>query len=169
VIFWTNGSGLQLNSDGEPVLRADEEGKPPFYMEAELNSPLCRLRAGESCHFETEWFPTRAEGDVHGITDAGILVKPLRAIRLENEKITLAGSFGVFFPGGLVVRLYDQQGASVGTVPLADVSPTELVTLQREISADAKATRLSIHLIDTHGVDRGLLGEVPLMPAEKLK
>jgi hypothetical protein len=169
VIFWTNGSGLQLNSDGEPVLRADEEGKPPFYMEAELNSPLCRLRAGESCHFETEWFPTRAEGDVHGITDAGILVKPLRAIRLENEKITLSGSFGVFFPGGLVVRLYDQQGASVGTVPLADVSPTELVTLQREISADAKATRLSIHLIDTHGVDRGLLGEVPLMPVEKLK
>lgn len=168
VIFWTNGAGLQLDSDGEPVVRADEEGKPPFYMEAELNSPLCRLRAGESCDFETEWFPTRA-GDLHGITDAGILVKPLHASRTENGKITLTGSFGVFFPGRLLVRLYDQQGASIGTIPGADVTPTQFVTLQTEISADTTANRVSLHLIDTKGLDRGSLGEVPVFPTEKLK
>jgi hypothetical protein len=169
VIFWTNGSGLQLSSDGEPVLRADEEGKPPFYMEAELNSPLCRLRAGESCDFETEWFPTRTEDNIHGVTDASILVKPLHASRMDNGKITITGSFGVFFPGQLLVRLYDQQGASVGTIAGADVSPTELVTLQTEISADTKAARLSLHLVDANGVDRGSLGEVPVSPMEKLK
>lgn len=169
VIFWTNGSGLQLNSDGEPVLRADEEGKPPFYMEAELNSPLCRLRPGESCDFDTEWFPSRAEGEIHGVTDAGILVKPLQASRVDNGKISIAGSFGVFFPGHLDVRLYDRQGASVGTISGADVTPTQLVTLQTEISVDVNTNRVSIHLMDTNGVDRGSLGEVPVSAPEKLK
>ncbi|HKU24010.1 MAG TPA: hypothetical protein VJQ54_00995 [Candidatus Sulfotelmatobacter sp.] len=169
VIFWTNGSGLQLNSDGEPVLRADEEGKPPFYMEAELNSPLCRLRPGESCDFDTEWFPTRAEGELHGVMDAGILVKPLHATRIDDGKISMTGSFGVFFPGQLLLRLYDKQGANLGTIPGADVSPTELVTLQTEISANAQVSRVSLHLVDTNGVDRGSLGEIPVSATEKLK
>ena len=166
VIFWTNGSGLQLNADGEPVLSSGEEGAPPFYMEAELNSPLCRLRPGESCEFETEWFPTRAAGDLHGITEAGILLKSLQATRLDAEKIKLAGSFGVFFSGRLVARLYDKRGATLGTVPVIEVSPTEPVTVQGEISANPKTTRLSLHLIDHNGVDRGSLQEVPVIATE---
>ena len=168
VIFWTNGSGLQLRSDGEPVL-SSEEGNPPFYMEAELNSPLCRLRPGESCDFETEWFPTRAAGsDLREVSEAGILLTALQA-RLDAGKIKLAGSLGVFFPGRLVARLYDQHGASLGTVPVIDVNPTEPTLLQAEIPADPKTKRLSIHLIDVNGVDRGSLEEVPLSAPESLR
>jgi len=168
VIFWTNGSGLQLRSDGEPVL-SSEEGNPPFYMEAELNSPLCRLRPGESCDFETEWFPTRAAGsDLREVSEAGILLTALQA-RLDAGKIKLTGSLGVFFPGRLVARLYDQHGASLGTVPVIDVNPTEPTLLQAEIPADPKTKRLSIHLIDVNGVDRGSLEEVPLSAPESLR
>ena len=168
VIFWTNGSGLQLRSDGEPVL-SSEEGNPPFYMEAELNSPLCRLRPGESCDFETEWFPTRAAGsDLREVSEAGILLTALQA-RLEAGKIKLAGSLGVFFPGRLVARLYDQHGASLGTVPVIDVNPTEPILLQAEIPANTKTTRLSVHLIDVNGVDRGSLEEVPVSAPENLR
>ena len=166
VIFWTNGSGLQLNADGEPVLSSGEEGSPPFCMEAELNSPLCRLRPGESCEFETEWFPTRAAGELHGITEAGVLLKGLQATRVDAEKVRLAGSFGVFFSGRLVARLYDKRGATLGTVPVIEVSPTEPVSLQGEISANPKTTRLSLHLIDLNGVDRGSLQEVPVLATE---
>jgi hypothetical protein len=165
VIFWTNGSGLHLNSDGEPVLNSEEEGKPPFYMEAELNSPLCRLRPGESCNFETEWFPTRAGSDLREVREPGILLQPLEA-RLEAGKIKLAGSFGVFFPGRLVARLYDQRGSSLKTVPVIEVNPTEPILLQAEISADPKTTRVSVHLIDVNGVDRGSLEEVPVSATE---
>jgi len=165
VIFWTNGSGLHLNSDGEPVLNSEEEGKPPFYMEAELNSPLCRLRPGESCNFETEWFPTRAGSDLREVREPGILLQPLEA-RLEAGKIKLAGSFGVFFPGRLVARLYDQRGSSLKTVPVIEVNPTEPILLQAEISADPKTTRVSVHLIDVNGVDRGSLEEVPVGATE---
>ena len=163
VIFWTNGRGLNLNSDGEAVLEG-EEGNPPYYMEAELNSPLCRLRPSESCVMETEWFPTRAGSDFKDVVDAGILMRPLRATRLEGGKIKLSGSFGVLFPGRLVARLYNQRGASLGAIPIVDVSPVNAVTLETEIAADPKTARVSVHVIDKSGLDRGALQEVQVSP-----
>lgn len=161
VIFWTNGRGLTLNSEGEPELNEGEEGGPPYYMEAELNSPLCRLRPAESCEMVTEWHPTRATSDFHGVSDAGVLMRPLRATSSAG-KIKLSGSFGVFFPGRLIARLYDQHGASLGTVPVADVTPAETVLLETEISANPSAARLALHLEDRNGLDRGALQEIPV-------
>src|SRR5215470_3174061 len=160
VIFWTNGPELKLNSDGEVSLSGGEEGKPPYYLEAELNSPLCRLRPGETCDMETEWFPTRAGSEFHGVTEAGVLVRGLRATRLENGKVKLSGSFGIFYSGQLVAHLYDQHGAPLGTTPVIDVNPNEPVILEKELSTTEKAARVSLHLEDSNGVDRGALGEV---------
>jgi hypothetical protein len=159
VIFWTNGPEMRLSSDGIPSLSADPDASP-YYLEAELNSPMCRLRPGESCDFETEWFPTRAGSEFHGVTDAGILIHPLRATGLENGKIKLSGSFGVFFSGRLVAHLYDEHGRTLGTMPVADANPTEPVSLDTEILPPGKPARLSLHLEDEHGLDRGSLQEV---------
>ena len=166
VIFWTNGPEMRLNSNGEVAISGGEEGEPPYYLEAELNSPLCRLRAGEACDFETEWFPTRAGSEFHGVTEAGILIHPLRAIRLDGGKIKLSGSFGVFYGGRLIARLYDQHGAALGTMPIVNVNPTEPVSLDTEISANANAARLSLHLEDSNGVDRGPLQEIQVGTSE---
>jgi hypothetical protein len=160
VIFWTNGPEVKLNHDGEVALSGGEEGQPPYYLEAELNSPLCRLRPGETCDMETEWFPTRAGREFHGATEAGILIKQLRATRLQNGKIKLSGSFGVFYSGRLVAHLYDEHGAALGTMPIVEVNPTEPVSLEIEISPDPKTARLSLHLEDSNGMDRGALQEV---------
>jgi hypothetical protein len=160
VIFWTNGPEVKVNSDGIASMSSGEEGRPPYYLEAEINSPLCRLRPGEACDLETEWFPTRSGSDFHGIADAGIIVQPLRATRLENGKVRLSGSFGVFFSGRLVVRLYNERGASLGTMRVVDVNPAEAVTLETEIAPPEKTARLSLHLEDDSGVDRGSLQEV---------
>ena len=159
VIFWTNGPEVRLNNDGMPSLSADADASP-YYLEAELNSPMCKLRPGESCDFGTEWFPTRAENEFHGVTDAGILIRPLRANALENGEIKLSGSFGVFFSGRLAARFYDEHGRSLGTLPVVDVNPTEPVSLDAEIVPPGKTARLSLHLEDEHGVDRGSLQEV---------
>lgn len=140
-------------------MSADADASP-YYLEAELNSPLCRLRPGESCDFDTEWFPTRSGNEFHGVTDAGMLIRPLRASVLENGKIKLSGSFGVFFSGRLVARFYDEHGHSLGSAPVADVNPTEPVSLEAEIAPPGKPARLSLHLEDEHGVDRGSLQEV---------
>jgi hypothetical protein len=142
-----------------PSLSADADASP-YYLEAEINSPMCKLRPGESCDFDTEWFPSRSGSEFHGVTDAGILIRPLRANALENGKIKLSGSFGVFFSGHLVARFYDERGRSLGTRQIADVNPADVVSLEAEIVPPGKPARLSLHLEDEHGVDRGSLQEV---------
>jgi hypothetical protein len=159
VIFWTNGPEPRLNSEGILSLSADADASP-YYLEAELNSPMCHLRPGESCKFETEWYPTRSGSEFHGITDAGIVIRPVKATGMENGHIMLSGSFGVFYSGRLMAHFYDEHGASAGVMQIAEVVPTEAVSLQSEITPPGKAARISIHLVDESGSDRGALQEV---------
>ena len=159
VIFWTNGPEMRLSSEGVPSLSADSDAGP-YYVEAEINSPICRLRSGENCSLETEWFPTRAGNEFHGVSDAGVVIHPLQATRRENGKIKITGTFGVLFSGHLVARLYNEHGAFLGTTSLANVDPTEVVSLDTEIAPAEKPARLSVHLEDENGVDRGALQEV---------
>ena len=161
VIFWTNGAAARLNKEGVLSLPPDPDAGP-YYLEAELNSPMCRLRAGESCTMDTEWFPTRSGSDFHGVTDAGVLIRPLAAATKDGGKISLSGSFGVFYPGHLVARLYGEHGHPIPEISIADVNPTEQVTLDKEIACPGKCSRLSIHLIDDEGLDRGALQELRL-------
>ena len=86
-------------------LSADPDASPTI---SKRNSTVrCAvLRPGESCSFETEWFPTRSGSEFHGVTDAGIVIRPLRATALENGKIRLSGAFGVFYSGRLVARTF---------------------------------------------------------------
>lgn len=161
VIFWTNGPEMRLNSDGVPSLSADPDASP-IYLEAELNSPMCHLRPGESCEFETEWFPTRAGEEFHGATDAGIVIRRLQASKPENGKVKLSGTFGIFSPGHLVAHFYNEHGASLGTARVLDVDPAEAAVMEKEVQASEKSTRVSLHLETDQGVDYGSLQEVQL-------
>jgi hypothetical protein len=165
VIFWTNGPEMRLNPEGEPSLTSGGDGSPR-YLEAEINSPLVQLRPGETHDLDTDWFPTRAGGEFHGVEDAGIVVRPLRAMRLETGGVRLSGSFGVFFPGRLVAHLYNEHGASLGTMPLTQVDPTELVVLETDLIPSGKPARISLHLEDANGLDRGSLQEASITALE---
>jgi hypothetical protein len=146
-------------------MSSGEDGTP-YYLEAEINSPLCRLRPREACTLQTEWFPTRAGDEFHAVTDAGIVVRPLRATRLENGKIGLSGAFGVFFSGRLVAHLYNEHGLELPSVPVANVDPAELVGLEARIASTEKPARISLHLEDWNGLDRGSLQKVQIGSAE---
>jgi hypothetical protein len=135
-------------------------------MEAEINSPLCHLRPSETCDLDTEWFPTRVGTDLNAVTDAGIVVRRLQANLQDETRVRLAGSFGVFFPGRLVAHLYGEHGALLKTIVMMDVDPSELVSLDTEILAPKKPTRVSIHLVDRNGLDRGALQEVQVASSE---
>jgi hypothetical protein len=60
----------------------------------------------------------------------------------------------------LVAHLYNEHGSLVGTTPLAQVDPAELVVMETELTAPAKPSRISLHLEDGNGLDRGSLQEV---------
>lgn len=158
VIFWTNGPQVRQNPDGTASFGRPDKESSPFYMEAELNSPLLRLYPGESHSFDTEWFPTRADSNFQGVTDAGVVLQPLQAAEdAASGKVNISGVFGVFFSGKLMARLYDAHGAAIGSEPLMDVDPKTRALLQTTVS---RAARVSLHLVDRSGVDRGALGEV---------
>ena len=161
VIFWTNGAEMRLDSDGNPSMGANPDASP-YYLEAEINSPMCRLRVGESCTMDTEWFPTRAGAEFHGVTDAGVVITPLKAAFSQNGKISLSGTFGVFYPGHLVARLYDEHGHMAGASLIGGVTPTEKVAIDTAIAPPAKCSRVSVHLIDDGGLDRGALQEIQI-------
>ncbi|MGB8759397.1 MAG: hypothetical protein WCD01_00780, partial [Candidatus Sulfotelmatobacter sp.] len=111
-------------------------------------------------------FPTRAGSEFHGVADSGIVVRPLQATRLASGHVQLSGSFGVFFAGRLVAHLYDEHGANLGTMPLIQVDPTDLVELNTELAAPPKSSRVSLHLEDAQGLDRGALQEVQVGATE---
>ena len=161
VIFWTNGAQLHQQPDGTTTFGSSEDGPPAIYMEAELNSPMVRLDPGQSYHFDTQWFPTRGSTSFQGVSDAGVSLKPLQAAQNgAGREIELTGAFGVFFPGKLVAHLYDSRGVAIGTRELEQVDPKNPVKLQTAVKGAGQAARISLHLEDANGLDRGALGEV---------
>jgi len=158
-IFYKNGPTVELDEKGMPYLRPSSIEKTPYYMEAELNSPMAVLGPGETYAFDTTWFPSRLSGDLTTVTEAGLVAQPLVARRIGG-KIDLSGSFGVFFPGELKAFLYDEGGVGASEVALEAVRPQDPVTLHQTITAARNIARVSIHLIDSSGADRGPLGEV---------
>jgi hypothetical protein len=161
VIFWTNGAQLHQHPDGTTTFGASEETAPAIYMEAELNSPMVRLDPGQSYHFDTSWFPTRGSASFQGVTDAGVILKPLHASQTAaGKEIALTGAFGVFFSGKLVAHIYDARGVAIATRELEQVDPKNPTKLQATLKDAGQAARISLHLVDANGLDRGALGEV---------
>jgi hypothetical protein len=161
VIFYKNGPTVELDSRGMPYLSRLDRKKTPYYMEAELNSPMAQLGPGETYTFDTHWFPCRMGTDLHTVTEAGAVGRPLTVTR-NGKEIELSGQFGVFFPGTLEAHLYDRGGTEREVVNLGPVTPKDLVSLQKSVPAAEKIARVSLHLIDAQHVDRGALGEVAI-------
>jgi hypothetical protein len=157
IIFYSSGEPRRRTGQGQPV----EEREGPF-VEAELNSPMVQLKPGESYAMDTSWYPTHAGQDFVTTTWAGVVVKPLTAT-LTSEGLALSGEFGVFYAGNLVAHLYPRKGED-NRVKLMPVDPTVPVKLQTTINVPPNISRISVHLVDPDGVDRGPLGEVQVSP-----
>jgi hypothetical protein len=158
VIFYTNGPALEFDDKGMPFLTSSNPAEIPYYMEAEVNSPMVVLKPGETYALDTTWFPTRFGGRPESVTEAGVRASGLTVSKGAGG-LLLSGSFGVFFPGTLSAYLFDSGGMRDGVVPLQSVSPLDIVDVHQEIPASPAIGRISIHLIDERGIDRGSLGE----------
>src|SRR5581483_10855910 len=77
LIFYKNGAALALDPNGMPALRSSIPSNTPFYMEAEINSPIVHLQPGESYSMTTHWFPTSADHDFETVTDVALIDRPL--------------------------------------------------------------------------------------------
>jgi len=150
-------------SSGPPESRPKRPAEPregPF-VECEVNSPMVKLAPGDSYAMDTQWFPTRMGEEFKTTTYSGVVGTPLTATATPAG-LVLAGEFGVFYAGDLVAHFYSRDGVS--TAKLISVTPTEPVQLQTTVQAPPNTTRVSVHLVDPAGLDRGPLGEVLVNP-----
>jgi hypothetical protein len=157
VIFYKNGPTVELDEHGAPVIRTNEDDAP-FYMEAELNSPMVRVEPNDTYSFDTDWFPTRIGSNFISVNRVGVTAEPL-STSITADGVRLAGSFGVFFPGRLVAHLLGSGEEELAQVPLQEVNPSEPAILNQTIKPSAAVQRISIHLIDRRSKDRGILAE----------
>ena len=157
VIFFTTGQSRRNAPAAAPDASAPARSTM-HYMEAELNSPLIRLDPGETYAMDTQWFPTRMGSGFVTATYAGAVGRPLSAVGSQSG-ILLDGEFGCFFPGHLEARFYDRGGARLGVQTMQNVTPLETVDLKQTVPAPPGVVRVSLHLVDRQGLDRGPLGE----------
>ena len=157
IIFYSTGEPTPPPAPGQNT----EPREGPF-VEAEMNSPLVELAPGESYAMDTQWYPTRMGEDFKSTTYSGVIGTPLTATATPAG-LVLSGSFGVFYAGDLVAHLYGKGVRS--TVKLMSVVPTEPVQLRRILQAPPNTQRVSVHLVDSQGLDRGPLGEVSVQTA----
>jgi hypothetical protein len=165
VIFYKNGAALELDENGMPTLRSSNWQDAPYYMEAEINSPMISLEPGASYAMDTHWFPVRAGKELKTVSSAGVVGRPLTAV-LSPKGLRVSGIFGVFFPGTLSAHVFDLRGLEIAVVELQAADPLNAVELNQTVKVAEGADRVSIHLNDQQGVDRGSLGEAKITKVE---
>src|ERR1700688_302047 len=166
VIFYKNGPSLEMNKDGMPFINASSPEDRLHYIEVEINSPIVNLKPSETYAFETRWFPTRTEREFSTVRDAGIIEAELRASR-KPQSIVLTGKFGVFVPCNLVALFYDRNNSPTRNISLQAGDPAKVVDLHQEIAIIKSDARISVHVIDEKGIDRGALGEASIPQADQ--
>jgi hypothetical protein len=162
ILFFTTGQRTR------PAATPSSDAPPILYMETELNSPVVELYPGETYAMDTQWFPARIGSDFKTTTYSGVIGQPLAATATTNA-LTLTGNFAVFYPGQLVVHFYNHDGEALGTAPLGPVSPLNPVKLHATLQPPPETARISLHLVDPEGLDRGPLGEAFVNPPPNLE
>lgn len=166
LIFYKNGAAVSLDTVGKPVLREATPDEAPYYMEAEVNSPMVELKLRETYEMQTNWFPTRIVGRITNVADAGVIAGPITA-SASSDGVIISASIGVFFPGKLVARFEDEAGAEIKSLDLISVTPQAAVELRQEIKMQGSPKRVAIHLVDDQGKDRGSVGEAEIQPGTR--
>jgi hypothetical protein len=162
VIFYKNGPSVEFDAAGSPKLSGSPALETPYYMEAEVNSPLVDLKPGATYSMDTAWFPLRiGSPDIENTTEAGIVTRRLQAMQTANQ-VTVSGSFGAVVAGHLDLRIFDAGGREMQRVTLESVTPEKPIALDRSVSVNFPASRVALHLIDEHGSDWGALDVAPV-------
>lgn len=161
VIFYKNGPSVSFDAKGIASIKRTTSSETPYYMEAEINSPIVTLKPGESYAFDTAWHPVAIAAQPVEMTPPGIVVERLKAVA-DSGKLHLKGGFSVFSPGRLVAVVYNGSGARIGEYGLHGADPAKTVALDTSVPAEQGAVRVALKLIGAGGEDRGTLSTAPI-------
>ena len=164
LIFYKNGAALGIDNNLLPKITPASPDSTPYYMEAELNSPMVSLQPGETYAFDTEWFPTRSTAVFATAMPAGIVDTHAHLVS-EASHLLLVGSFGVFYPGEVRALYLNASGSELGHASIAQADPSVLLEIRAMITLPPGTAKISLHVIDLKGIDRGILDEANATPS----
>lgn len=107
---------------------------------------------------DTKWYPTRAGEKFAGVAQGGVILEPVLAVR-RGASLRVSGSFGVFFPGRVMARFLDASGSELGSLPLGNSEPAEILNLNQEVQAPRGTSRVRVSIEGGQGENGGVLGE----------
>jgi len=160
VEFWLNGAG-EFILNGLAITNAADPKQTPYFMEAEILSPLVELAPGDECRFEINWFAARCPRPVVEMTSAGPLSQPLRLTR-NGGQARLEGVFGVFCPGRAAAVFKAADGKELGRADLGAVGPTKVFRLAKQCRLPSNTFRVTVIAADAEGQLRGVLGNAAI-------
>ncbi len=135
---WTTGKGRVAN--------LNYEDSNIYLMETEVLNPLYTFNPGETRSFKIIWAVCCCEGQVVDVNETGCVHRPLSA-KETSEGLELTGSFGVFFSGCLQLIWQDQTGKTLSIEVLKEVTPLEVVTLERTFIPPPQSARLELQVL----------------------
>jgi hypothetical protein len=163
VIFYKNGPSVHFDEDGHASIRATTPVSTPYYMEAEINSPIVELAPGATYAMDTTWNPVKMGEAPQAVGDAGVVIQKMSAVR-HSDAVMLSGSFTPFCSGNVTAVFLNKKGREVSRHTIRQVSPDDHVALQETIPAAAQAKKVVVKLFDKNGRDCGAVAEVEIEP-----
>ncbi len=159
VIFYKNGPTVSFGKDGVASIRPTTTESTPYYMEAEVNSPIVKLQPDDTYAWDTTWNPIKIDNAPQSMTSAGVVTQKLGAT-LQADNMTLTGTFSVFTGGNLTALFINRHGVAVSRRVLRQVRPEEIVVLNDTVPAEPHIARVVLKLIGAGGADYGILDKV---------
>ena len=158
-------SSLDAERDSQPSQRLNRPATTPYYMEAEINSPIVTLRPGESHALDTVWHPMAIMAKPQEMHSSGVVVDRLNATH-EGKGVHLHGGFSVFVPGTLVALFFNEHGLEVARQEIERVDPIKPVVLDATVPMTQDAARVNLMMIGAAGEDEGILAKGMIEPAK---
>lgn len=161
VIFYKNGPSVHFDEKGSASITGSSPSTTPYYMEAEINSPMIMLRSGETYGFDTVWHPIAIAAQPLEMRAAGAVVERLRT-EWKGSQLSLRGAFSVFSSGKLIALFFNQRGIELARREVASVDPAHSTVLDSTMPAVEGAVRIRLELMGLSNEDRGTLAVVQM-------
>jgi hypothetical protein len=159
VIFYKNGPSVNFDKQGRASIAVPTLATTPYYMEAEVNSPMVNLPPGGTYAMDTVWNPVRMSDPPRSVTASGLVTQRLHAT-LNGDAVTFTASVTPFGNGTITALLFNKDGSEVGRRVLMQASPNDSLVLNETMPLPSGAAHLKLALFDGHGSQRGVLDEV---------
>lgn len=156
VEIWINGKGT-FTVHGDKVNMEDDPNGCDPYIETEVLSPLVELDPGQQYTFRIGWHCCATGGSsICDVNSCAAIETPLLA-RVEDGRVRVKASFGVFRSGILEIALVQKSGKSGPVYVVGPVEPSVACSIDESIPFENESFRVALRLRNTEGK---LLGTV---------